>query len=464
MAKLQIVHGVASALLARETRVVTWEALLKWVSSLKLESEVAEALCAIILARDSDVISLESLRRAIQRQSILSDTFISEAFRIPILYNSWAKAHSGEASPLYRAADIQNELVEGKVVPPILADRLIKLERTYGNHVLKQWVFEFDQLLYKQGSVSDGHWSYFISDDRERATGQFIGRRSHLARSAYLRTLALAFDVWGMPEEVVRSEAMYASPVDFAFLRMLPGEAPNWAIPFHEAQPLSREDWEGVLRALTQAISERDGARRLLHLNAPVQQSKRYQAEAEVVTVLYRGEKPSVEDIFRIHDWLPGHTYIARSAEHDFLIDGRDPQESIPLNHRTMVLPALLPAVAPFVGYVHSDLVGRMPYLPASYSSDISFIGRPCRHGVDFALDGKIVGEFRYWNWRWSPTHDKALGPNVAVSVTLSCEGVSQLIRGSEMEYMRVWRAKVLSRGNDYGKWEEVCHHGILPF
>lgn len=464
MAKLQIVHGAARALLDPQTNTVAWEALLGWVSSLELESEVLEALCAIVLASNSDVICLEPLRSAICWPSILSDIFISEAFHTPILYNSWSKSHSGEMPPYYRADNIQAELVAGQIVPPILASRMKELERMSGKPMLKQWAYEFDRLLYKLGSQSDGNWSYFAGDDRQRARGQFIGRRGHLARSAYLRTLALAFDVWGMPEYVARSEAMYATPADFSFLKMLPSKAPTWALHFHQAQPNTSEEWSDVLNVLAQATIEQEDARLLLHLNAPTQRSERYQAEVEVITVLVSEGQPSVEEIFRIHDWLPGNVHVARSSEWEFVINAREPDAFFPLNDGIKALPALLPSVGLFVGYFHSDLVGRMPYLPANYDSAVTLKACPRLGGADFELNGQCVGEFRYWNWLWSPTHDKALGTHGAVLVTLSHDSVSQLINCSGMQCTRVWRAKVLSRETDYGEWQEVLHYGMLPF
>lgn len=465
MAKLEIVHGLARALRDPVASAATWEAFLSWISALDLESEVLEALCVLVLAGDSKVMALGALRSAIRCPSILSDIFISEAFGTPILINSWAKSHSGEAPTLYSANDIADELSKGQIVPSILATRLRALEARSGKPMMKQWAYEFDRLLAKLGPQADGHWSYFSGDDRQRAVGQFIGRRGHLARSAYLRTLALAFDRWEMPEEIAHSEAMYATPVDFSFLRMLPGDAPLWAMPFHQAQPRSIKEWEELLSAVARGTFQKEDSRQqLLHLNASARCSERYQADAEVITLLFSGEPLPVEEVFRIHDWLPGHIYIERDSDWQFAVNGREPDAIFPLNDGINVLPALLPIVGRFVGYFHSDLIGRMPYLPANYSRNIAMVARPRIGGADLQFEEKSVGEFRYWNWRWSPTHDKALGTHCSVSVTLSDDCISQLLKVPKMQCSRVWRATVLSRESDYGEWQESVHYGMLPF
>jgi len=464
MAKLQVVHGAARALRNVDTSAVTWEAFLTWVATLELESEVLEALCVLLLANDSKDIALGALRSAIRYPSILSDVFIREAFGTPVLVNSWVKSHSGEAPLLYRANEIEKELSKGQIVPPILGTRLRKLEARSDKPMMKQWTYEFDRLLAKLGPQSDGHWDYFCDEDRQRAIGQFIARRGHLARSAYLRTLALAFDCWGMPEKIARSEAMYATPADFSFLRMLPDDAPLWAMPFHQAQPRSGDEWEAALDAVVRRVSQQEHPRLLLHFNASARPSKRYQADIEVITVLYSGEPLPIEEVFRTHNWLPGHMYIARTSDWQFAIDRCEPDAVFPLNDSVGMLPALVPSVARSVGYLHSDLIGRMPYLPANYSKDGALTARPRIGGADIEFEGQNVGEFRYWNWRWSPAHDRSLETHGAVSITLSGDCISQVLQVPGMQCSRVWLAKVLSRETDYGEWQESVRYGMLPF
>ena len=60
--------------------------------------------------------------------------------------------------------------------------------------------------------------------------------------------------------------------------------------------------------------------------------------------------------------------------------------------------------------------------------------------------------------------HDKALGTHCAVSVTLSDDSITKLLKVSGMQCSRAWRVTMLSRESDYGDWHETVHYGMLPF
>src|SRR2546428_9930104 len=199
-AKLLVVHHAAELLQSREGRDELWEALLNWISSLEFESEVAEALAIALLAKSAAVVSAHRLRHAIVKPSLLSDLLVNQISGNPALINTWINAHSGEVPPLFGGKKIIEELTAGHLVPPILSNRLKQLEESSGRPFVRQWAFEFQRLHDTYGEQGHGHWEYFSDSERRRNTGQFITRRGHVARSAYLRALALAVDTWRLPE------------------------------------------------------------------------------------------------------------------------------------------------------------------------------------------------------------------------------------------------------------------------
>lgn len=459
MVKLQVIHGAAAALQGQEAHAsVMRQALDEWIAGLELESEVLEALCIPLLADNSSTVT----RSSIPWPSILSDVFLSRISDLPTLIPSWTKSHSGEAPTYFSADSIERELRGGKIAPRILWNRLAALERSSGKPFIKQWVYEFDRLLSRVNIEYDGHWSYF-SDNRQGSVGQFIGRRSHIARSAFLRTLALAYDQWGMPERTAEFEAMFATPVDFSFLKMLPGDPPSWAVPFQNALPISAEDWGKTLCEVAQAVSQQENGRLLLHLNAPIRHRELFRADAELITVLHNNEISSVANCFQIHDWLLGEYYVERSQEGQFVIGKHIPDAFFPLGDGSFMLPALLPLVERHVGYIHSDLIGRMPYLPANYSYAPGMKTTPRLGGADIDIPGETIGEFSYWNSQWAPTHNKALGTPCAVSVTLSKPHVEQALQVAGMRYSRLWRVTTLTRESEYDEWQETKYFGVIP-
>ena len=402
MAKLQIIHGAARALCNSDTDKVMWRVILRWIESLDFESEVLEALCILFVARGSHVLSSSELRRSIRNPSILSDHFIALVFDLPVLMRTWEKSHSGEVPPLYRLDSIQKELDEGRIVPPILSTQLRELERRVGKPFMRQWAYEFDRLQQRLGSQQNGHFSYFSGNQGQDATGHFIGRRGHLARSAYLRVFALAVDLWNMPYDFALDHAMKATPADFSFLKMLPSDPPEWA------------------------------------------------------------QSVNPEEAFRFHEFLPGHVYIPRDEEGNFHIPPWPLEDTLPSKTGAILRPVLLPAVASEVGYLHSDLIERMPYLPVAHAPGASLIATPCIGGAEIKLNSETVGVFRYWNCAWQPMHQKNIGSHGAVAVTLS-EKYSTCIPGPLLnKVIRCWRAKVRIRAKEYGEWEDHTFFGRI--
>lgn len=307
MSKLQIIHEIANALHEDKRCAVTWQALLRYIKSLELESEVLEALCIVLKAKGSNILSLSNLRQAIQSPSILSDYFISQAFDVPILVNSWDRSHSGEAPPFFQSNKIEKEFNKGHIAPPILSSKLSALEKRSGKPFLKQWAFEFDRLLAKNTYQSDGHFSYFSdSHDRQSSTGFLIGRRSQLARSAYLRVFAFAVDMWDMPQDLALNQAMNASPTDICFLQMLPSNPPNWASKVHQMSPRHEEDWNNAVQKIPLLLEEYESDQFLMHFDGPLFSNDKYQAQLEIISILSDGADVDPQDAFRMHDLLLG--------------------------------------------------------------------------------------------------------------------------------------------------------------
>lgn len=463
-AKLAIIHGAADALQNDNCQQALWDALIQWISKLELESEVAEALCIAVLAKQASIVSSAKLQMAINRPSPLSDLLVHEISGHPLLINSWFKAHSGEAPPLFTGREDLEELTAGRIVPPILSSRMTQLEKQSGKHFLRQWAYEFGRLRDKIGWQSDGSWEYFIDENRDRATGQFITRRGHLARSAYLRTLSLAVDQWDMPEDIAFREARYATPADLSFLKMLPGKEPSWAELLCGEAPSTLEELQKALTSVVNIVAKDTPNHVLLHLNTPIFFGKNYKAEVELITCLQDDKYLSPEEMMKLHRFLPGQFSLPRTSDWDFLIHNKTGVEGVlTMGGGVSILPALLPCAAQFVGYLQFDLVGRMPYLPANYTSPVPLIGTPRKGGMDLKLGNDQVGEFLYWNHQWSPTHDKALDASCGISLILSSDTCKELWSVSEMNLKYYWKATILKRESDYGKWEEETIYGALP-
>jgi hypothetical protein len=458
MAKLQVIHVVAEALKDERTGAATWQALLRWLRGLTLESEVLEALAIVIAARGAPVLSSPDLRAAISAPSALSDAFIRHAFNTRVVVHSWLKGHSGEAPRFYRQPELSEELARGRVVPRALFLCLQDLQKESRLPFVAQWTYEFERLVERTDSSRDGHFSFFLSESDRGEVGQFVARRGQLARSAFLRTCALAADLWEMPIPEAEAAAMVATPADLSLLPILPGEAPKWVVPLHGARPVAKDEAAKLVTSILREVHEAE-AKSLLHLNLPLHGDARYNCELEIISFLCSGDANDVEEIFRVHDVLPGRIHVPRAEDLTLRIDALDREAIFPLKEGGRLRPVLLPLVGNNVGYLQSDLVRRMPRLPAHDSRTPLFVATR-KSGADILLSGAIVGELVHWNWKWRPTHHKEMAGHTGVALVLDCDATTRLIKFDNMRLCRAWRARVLMRETDYGDWSEEVWHG----
>lgn len=458
MAKLQMIHQVADALKPGPSSQATWQALLRWLRSLKLESEVLEALAIVVMARRSTVLSSAALRAAIDAPSVLSDVFIGHAIETHVLVHSWLKGHSGEVPHFHRAPQLMEELERGVVVPKILIHRMQDLERRAGKPFVAQWTYEFERLLERTDNDEDGHFSYFLPSYDRAEAGQFTARRGHLARSALLRTFALACDQWQMPIPEAQAEAMFASPADLSMLPMLPGEVPPWAQALHSASPGTADEAAALAASALREVHEGLG-RALLHLNLPLHGDIRYQAELEIVSVLTSDESVDVSEALHLHDWLPGRVFVPRADDLTLRVDPLELEAAFPTKVGGFLRPVLLPLVDEYVGYLHADLMTRMPRVP-SHNSETQLIVVPRKGGADVLHSGQKVGELQHWNWKWRPTHPKGMDGHMGVALVLLTDMAERILHVDGMRLAHVWRTRVRRRETDYGDWIEVAWEG----
>lgn len=460
MAKLQVIHQLAGALKDESTGAATWQALLRWFRALRLESEVLEALAIVVAARGATVLSSADLRAAINAPSVLSDIFMEHAFSTPVLVHSWLKCHSGEVPRFYRQPELSQELARGQIVPRALVLSLQDLQQESGRPFVAQWTFEFERLIERNDRSSDGHFSFFLPESDRGEVGQFIARRGQLARSAFLRALALAADLWSMPIREAQAAAMVASPADLSLLPMLPGGIPGWVRPLHGVRLGTWDEAAGVATSALREVHEAEG-KSLLHLNLPLHGDARHNGELEIVSILASGEAIDAEEVFHVHDFLPGRMYLPRAEDLTLRIDALAREATFPAKAGGRLRPVLLPLVGDYAGYLQSDLVGRMPRLPAHDSGSPLFV-TPRKGGADILLCGAKVGELLHWNWKWRPTHLESMGGPTGVALVLARDMTKRLLHIDGMRLCHVWRARVLTRETDYGDWREEVWQGSV--
>ena len=461
MAKLQIMHDIAAGLRNDQSGPVIWDALLRWLKTRELESEVLEGLCPIFLAKGAQVLEISRLRLSIERPSILSDFLVAESFGTSLVVAAWTHSHSEEVPGLLRLNEVIEDLCSGRFIPPLFGNRLTALEQRSGKPFTRQWAYEFTLLRSRATYTESGHFGYFRGDTTS-GTGTFVGKHSHLARSAFLRTLALAVARWDMPQDKAEEWAQFALPAEPLLLKLLPLSPPSWAPPLHSwSIKDSGTDLQNSVAQMVAHIEQQTG-RTLLHFKGCIHSTKTISVEAEVTTALSANGAANPEEVFFFYNFLLGKVEVPRLRLESFVPDVWARKNTIPGKDGTQYLPALLPLVGHIVGYLSTDLLHLLPMIPTVHSSANDVSATPEVGGTSIFLDGICVGKVDYWNWHWQPTHEKDSLPPSSVCTTLSADTVDKLFRVQGYAVQRCWKILMRERETDYGSWVDTTHFGML--
>jgi len=461
MAKLQVIHSASEELRVEGNKEIIWQAILDYIESCDLESDVLEALCICFSAKNESILSSASMRLAIKKPSILSDHFVSLIFDVPRLVMSWGKSHSGEAPGMLNTENSQRELRAGHLTPKILANRLLRHESNE-TPLMKQWAFEFEQINRDVESDESPSYSYFSGDSSREGEGQFAGRRSQIARSAYLRTIALAADVWGMPQTLALDEAMFATPVDFSFLKMMPGCPPARAEDFHQMPLDNPNDFPTTISAMVKYFGNQNDSRLLIHFDGSIHSSESLLVELELITTICTDDIVDPEEAFLIHNATLGKVYIPRNKEGVYILPVWPSNNVAPSSNGGTFSVALLPALSKHVGYLHSDIFQRMPYFPVCHQPGQRLVINPTYGGAEINLNDSKVGEFHYWNWEWQPMHLKGLKTKGAVALMIDPVSYNSMLGSYSNNIHRVWKAKIKRREKEHHSWVDETIFGVI--
>lgn len=452
-AKLSTIQAVARALNSDDTALAFTEALAYWVSTRDLESQCLEAICPLLVAPARPEATL-LIRRAINRPSIASDALLSLATGSPILVASWTNCHSSPVRRFSMLNDEDAQLRSGTLVPPFFTHQLEDLQRRSGRPFMRQWAFEFRLLNDRYARNDDGYLDYFFNPDRQHV-GQFVAHRSHLARSAFLRTLACAVQHWGMPAEIASNFSETAFPAEPIFLRLHPQRAPMWACTVQRRTASEAEDAPAFAKALIETIeAELNG--RIMHCSLTVVDEPNRHVELEVFAIAGASDSLDANDALRFYEHMLGEIAPERDALSAFVSPdlGSDGREILGF------MPLLLPLVGNWVGYLQSDIVGRVPYVPASFAGlpDLKLVPMPDR--AMFRSGDRDVGSWSWWCWNWKPSHPRGQLTPTACCASLSNDAVKQLAKHLGGDVEQVWRISVWSRDSDYAEWTESQRSG----
>lgn len=453
MAKLVTIQAIAAALQCEETTDIFADALAEWIETRELESQCLEALCPFLVSPIHPAV-ITRIRNVIGHPSLASDLLLSLATGDSVILPSWTGCHSGPAPELLTVEAEEKALRAHQFIPPLFTRKLEALQNKSGYPFLRQWAFEFGVLSNRTGNKGDGHLDYFIGSERGY-TGQFVANKGHLARSAYLRTLACAVEHWSMPEATAMRHAAVACPAEPIFLKLMLQPSPPWAPVVHGRAAAEAANPQALVCAVIQKM-EAELQRRIMHCSLAVIDEPLCHAELEVFALVKTLDDYDPQQVIDFYRHLLGNATPNRDGSRAFVspIMGREGTESLNF------VPVMLPLIGPSLGYLQSDLLGRIPYMPVSTSNVPELELAPETDGAVLRSDGRVVGKWDWWPWNWKPSHAPEWPTPMACCASLDLAIAQQIADdlGGRLEH--VWRLTIWQREQEYAEWRSNKHVG----
>lgn len=454
MAKLVTIQAIATALQREETAEIFADALAEWIGTRELESQCLEALCPLLVSSIHPA-TIARIRKAIGHPSLASDLLLSLATGAPVALPSWTGCHSGPAPDLLAVEAEEQALRAHQFIPPLFTSKLEALQNKSGYPFLRQWAFEFSVLCDRTGNKGDGHLDYFIGSERGN-TGQFVANKGHLARSAYLRTLACAVEHWGMPEATAMRCAVDACPAEPIFLKLALQPPPPWAPIVHGRVAAETANPQALACAVIQQM-EAGLQHRIMHCSLAVIDEPLCHAELEVFALVRTQDNYDPQQAIDFYLHLLGEATPNRDGTRAFVSPnmGHEGTESL------RFVPIMLPLIGPGVGYLQNDILCRVPYIPVSTNNVPNLELVPETDGSVLRSEGREVGMWNWWPWNWKPSHPPRWPTPMACCTSLDVTVAQQIADdlGGRLEH--VWRLTMWQREQKYGEWRSTRQVGF---
>ena len=444
------------------SKATTEAALLKFLSSRKLEAEVVEVLCVFwIAAQMHSYKTSQKLAQSIPKPSILSDLLLkSLGLQTDNPITGLEEVTESFAIP----QDFKG--VQGADLPRIFHTTMVNLEHDSGFPFVRQMAFEWsvNSNVYPDAPFQGDYW-HFMRPLGNGFIGHISSRTAMRMISAYLRTLSVAEELWGIPPEWVEEMALLALPVHptLAALRPL---RPSW-FPSRADFDGNHEEIDAAVHSLIeQAQTERPGDE-LIAFTSPIVISTERCVEVSVV---------------RWEQITGGRIEDENLAEHlkDFwssgqMLHGYAPE---PLSTTTVLIspafysvvdessrawPLAMPIGMDRLGYLQHDLYPERLLLPIMPGYDLIEV-IPRNGQLEVKSDNEVVADLYYWNAGWGPVRPMQFDGNCGTALVSKGKNYRVLpdVAAQDMRSFYFWRVRTLNRKGSYERFEETLSFGVV--
>lgn len=453
---------LAASLGVIDTQAQTEVMLLKLLSSRKLEAEVVEILCIFWIATKAFNYSPDTkLAESIPLPSPLSNLFLqSLGLQIQEDYSDLEQVSVHFEIP----DDFKG--IQGVDVPMKFQTHMSRLERISKLPFVRQMAFEWAKTkdVYPDAPYQ-GDPQHFTLSIRDKSICNLFARAALRTVSAYLRTLAVATQIWKMPTQFSVDAALMALPIH-PTLALLKSQTPSWfpeGIEFDDnAQTL-----EMSVRTLLTRFEEAHPNDELVAFSSPLVMSVDESVELSLV-------RWSQDEGCIIQD-SDLATYLKSYWELGVVLPS---QAHEPLSTTTIVIPPIFdnlefkdckawPLAAPIdferIGYLQHDLYPSRLYLPTMPAFEEIAI-TPFEGKLQAESRGKLIAELYYWNAGWSPVVPRQFGGNCGTAL-ISNGSIYREYEGADrvpILSFYLWQVRRLNRATSLDEFKETTISGVF--
>lgn len=436
-------------------------ALLQQLSSRKLEAEVVEVLCIFWMATQAYGYSPSlKLAESIPKSSILSDLLL-ESFGM----------FAEDDEELEEAPDdfeIPQDFdgVQGSDLPRMFRTSMGELESRTGFPFVRQMAFEWAANLsaYPDAPFQGDPW-HFSRPLGDGFIGQLSSRTALRGISAYLRTLAVAEEFWGMPTNHSEAKALLALPVH-PTLALLRPQRPDW---FPE-----KTDFDGGIEAMESSVramvARLEAARpddELIAFSSPIVISMGRCVEVSIVRWLQADGSSIADADLAAHlegFWANGR--MLRSASPESLSTTTvfaPPQLARLMDQQCKAWPLAVPLDLDRLGYLQHDLYpGRLflPTLPGTDQAELT----PSGGQLKVKVDEQVIADLCYWNAGWGAARPMQFSGNCGTSLASRGTGYREgsIPKEDKVRSFYLWQVSTLHRGNTFDTFNQTLTTGAI--
>lgn len=439
--KLWVIDQLSLLLIAQHPRV---EELLKEdLASRKQESECIEVLCVFFIAKSKGYVCSNDLGHYIRARSTLSDLILSELLSTSVEFGEYAYPFSPFV--IFDHDNNRFEYYQGNHVPRVYYSWLKKetqrTELPFTGHYQTEWNNTFEYQPSTATAID-----YFFSGDRQRSTGQFYTQASHRGRSAYLRTIELAKEFYGMPDSYAEYLSIPALPIEPAYIELRP-QKPKWLPVWNDNNFPNEDNLISYVKEGLANFSQTDESNDLLAFSLPIKIDDNNWIDLTVVKVITEIDLTPDMQITERSDCLAVGNLLDKELSYEF---GESQMPRVPTMAGTSY---------PFIryGHWHSDLESRGFYIPRCTVDGKKIVGSSSDGLFNYSVDGSKVGFSSFWYNDWQPIHPRGIrsfcGSYTAVSKEKIDEWLS--LSGAERKSCYLCKAILLTAGDNFREFNE---------